>query len=593
MNLNQTLKVHRGDIDLLKGLAILAVALFHMHICPSGYLGVDVFFVINGFLIVPSVVKNVANGQFRFFGFLEKRIMRLLPLLLLVSALSLVVGYMGMLPDEYENLSQSVLATNLFSNNILSSIVTKNYWIVANDYKPLMHTWYIGILFEFYIVFPVIVMMVKWLSDKLHFSFYKYVVISILSLSVISFLLYLLPSVSIGDRFYLMYYRFFELAFGGLAGMWIFNHRQGILYNNGLVSAVGVTIIVLIMFAGIQYVGTENIEYDIVQGKIIEGESFIPQNVLLLLSVILTILYVVSDNMHSKVLTSLVKMKVFCWLGVMSYSIFIWHQPLLAFYRYYFTDKLDFPFIIIFTCLVLLLSFVTYRFVEQKVKIGRQTRIAALVAFVLINGFAFWIYNRAGVVRDVPELDVYTDNVHRKMHADYVDRIFNYSKDFPDKNGKLNVLIIGNSFGRDLGNILLESEMRNKINLSYIRHLSEKHVSCIKEADYVFIFGWKHEVPYYVWENLKPSTLVYGYGSKNFGESNGIIYKNRNKPDYFQQVIKINPNHFVINEKLKKEWGDNYIDLLALSSADEDGSVIAFSEDHKLMSQDTHHLTRG
>ncbi len=82
MNLNQTLKVHRGDIDLLKGLAILAVVLFHMHICPSGYLGVDVFFVINGFLIVPSVVKNVAKGQFRFFGFLEKRIMRLLPLLL-------------------------------------------------------------------------------------------------------------------------------------------------------------------------------------------------------------------------------------------------------------------------------------------------------------------------------------------------------------------------------------------------------------------------------------------------------------------------------------------------------------------------------
>ena len=237
--MNQMVKVHRKDIDLLKGLAILAVVLFHMHICPSGYLGVDVFFVINGFLIVPSVVKNVANGQFRFFGFLEKRLVRLLPLLLLVSALSLAVGYMGMLPDEYENLSQSALATNLFFNNVLSSIVTKNYWIVANDYKPLMHTWYIGILFEFYIIFPIIVMMVKWISGKLHFSFHKYVVIAILSISILSFILYLMPSVSIGDKFYLIYYRFFELTFGGLAGMWIFGHRKGNLYNNGLISAVG------------------------------------------------------------------------------------------------------------------------------------------------------------------------------------------------------------------------------------------------------------------------------------------------------------------------------------------------------------------
>ena len=99
--MNQTGKVYRNDLDLLKGFAILAVVLYHMGISRSGYLGVDAFLVINGFLIVPRVVKEVADGSFQYFSFIERRIFRLLPLMLLASVLSLVVGYWGMLPDDF------------------------------------------------------------------------------------------------------------------------------------------------------------------------------------------------------------------------------------------------------------------------------------------------------------------------------------------------------------------------------------------------------------------------------------------------------------------------------------------------------------
>ena len=591
--MNPTGKVYRNDLDLLKGFAILAVVLYHMGISRSGYLGVDAFFVINGFLIVPKVVGDINNGKFRYFSFLEKRTMRLLPLMLLASLFALLVGYWGMLPDDYENLGESVVATNFFSNNILASVTTKNYWDVSNDYKALMHMWYIGILFEFYIVFPLIIMLVRLLSKKLRFGFDKYVVITIISLSVISVLFYLNPSVSTGDRFYLLQYRFFELAFGGLAGMWIANPRKGLLYSNGFLSGIGFIILSLIMFVGIFYIGEQKTDYNLVSGSGGTEESYIPQNILLLLTVILTIFFIISDNMKSRFISLLVSTKVFCLIGMMSYSIFIWHQPFLAFYRYFITNNFTLIFVLIFFGVVLALSYITYRFVEQKVKVGMRTRIVTLLAFVMINGAALALYMHAGVVRDVPELYVQMNNVHRNMHAEYVDRIYPYDKDFPiSDNGKINVLVIGNSFARDWGNILLESEMADKINLSYIYQISEKYSDRIRQADYVFIHDWKHKVPYYVWESVRPDAEVWGIGTKNFGESNGIIYKNRHRPDYFLQTIKINPNYIDMNEQMKREWKNKYIDLLDMSLVGED-RVVVFSQDHKFMSQDTRHLSKG
>ena len=84
---------YRQDLDLLKGLAIIAVVLYHAGWCKSGYLGVDLFFVLNGYLVVPRVLSDISEGKFRYFAFLEKKVFRLLPLVLIVSVLSLAVGY--------------------------------------------------------------------------------------------------------------------------------------------------------------------------------------------------------------------------------------------------------------------------------------------------------------------------------------------------------------------------------------------------------------------------------------------------------------------------------------------------------------------
>ena len=198
---------YRYDLDLLKGLAIIAVVLYHAGWCKSGYLGVDVFFVLNGYFVVPKVMHEIADGRFHYGRFLEKKLFRLLPLVLLVSGCSLAVGYWGMLPGDYRYLSEEVIASSLFANNFLQTITTQNYW-AAIYHKILMHNWFLGVLFQFYVVFPMLMMM-----------FWKRMKSMLFVLTILSLILYLSPIDTIGNKYYLLPYRFFEISIGGLIAL--------------------------------------------------------------------------------------------------------------------------------------------------------------------------------------------------------------------------------------------------------------------------------------------------------------------------------------------------------------------------------------
>ena len=546
-------KTYRHDLDLLKGIAILAVVLYHMGITRSGYLGVDAFLVINGFFIVPRVVEQVGTGDFRYFAFLEKRVIRLLPLLLLVSAIVMAVGYWGMYPNDYENLSESVVATSFFSNNILSSITLKNYWNTLNDYKALMHTWYVGVLFEFYVVFPLIPMLVKMFSKRIGLDYSKSVIWAIVGFTVLSLLMYLNPNVSTGDRFYLLPCRFFEMTIGGLAGVYV--NKKGKLLENNVINSFNIIVLSFLIFYGLFSLSSHPVEYDIVTGGILPVDAAIPQLWLLLMVVCLSVLFVISDNAKSPIVYGLVRCKVLCLLGLMSYSIFIWHQPLLAFYRYFIAREITTGCGIVFVVAIMILSVSSYYVMEKKIRLGALTRLSLALSLIVVNGAALWVYFHAGVVRDVPELNIVKDEAYRDLFSGYNDRISRFDNEFPVHNGKINVLLVGNSFVRDWGNILLESEMADKINLSYSPKMKENLLSRISQSDYIFVFDWKKNIPNYVWENLKSSAEVWGLGTKSYGSGNGIIYKNRNKTDYYAQTAKINPNFFVINDRLRADWG--------------------------------------
>ncbi len=198
---------YRSDLDLLKGLAIIAVVLYHAGWSKSGYLGVDVFLVLNGYLIVPKVLNEIEEERFRYFHFLEKKVFRFLPLVLLISGLSLAIGYWWILPHDYRFLSEEAVAASVFMNNILQSITTQNYWAAIYQ-KVLMHTWFLGVLFQFYIVSPLLMLLMK-----------QRMKVMLVLLTILSVTLYVMPIDSIANKYYLLPYRFFEMAIGGLVAI--------------------------------------------------------------------------------------------------------------------------------------------------------------------------------------------------------------------------------------------------------------------------------------------------------------------------------------------------------------------------------------
>lgn len=554
--------MYRQDLDALKGIAIIAVVLFHMGLLNSGYLGVDAFFVINGFLVIPSVIRKIASLEFTFFDFIEKRIVRLLPLIVLASATSLMFGYFLMLPDHYENLSQSVIAGNLMSENILSAITTKNYWDVVNEYKPLMHLWYVGILFEFYIFLPILMMFINGIAKKLKQDGQKWMVITLNSLCVISFLLYILPWGTAGDKFYYLPYRFFELATGGLIALYISKtewegQKLSKLQN---VSTVGLT---LVICCSLYNVLTNNVDSEgVVIGKELSKSNGLPfpSTLALLLTVFFTNIVVACKNGGSQLLKSC----TLAWLGKMSYSIFIWHQVLLAFFRYSISYEMDAVTIIAFLVVTMLVSVISYYLIEKKTTTSHFSFVSWCVAALLVMIPSSYLYIHAGVVRGIPELDVKKGTEHRGMFGEYCDRAYKY-KEFPkESDGKPNVLVANVSFGRDFANILLESEYSDSINLVYLYVWSNDNAEdLVKRSDYIFTFTAKDKLPDFVWESKKKDCKVVGISTKNYGSCNGIIYKNRGSEDYYSQVAQINPGYKELNLEWKKQWGDDYVDLLS------------------------------
>ena len=282
---------------------------------------------------------------------------------------------------------------------------------------------------------------------------------------------------------------------------------------------------------------------------------------------------------------------MFSFVGKMSFSIFVWHQIILAFYRYIYGNDMTTIFVIGLWLITILLSVATYYIIEQKIKPNWMSFGVCCIFLGFISISAGVVSVNAGVVRDVPELGVYVGHSHRGQFAEYCDRVYAYNQDFP-KNNKKNVLVAGVSFGRDFANVLLESEYCQDINLSYIFVHDEKYVNRYAECDYLFTFTNKKDLPSYVLDNLKPNAKAYGIGTKNYGECNGIIYNRRKSTDYFVQTVSINPNFYVVNEDWKQAWGDEwYIDFLELSST-ENGEIRIFTDDNKFISQDCRHLTQ-
>lgn len=562
---------YRHDLDLLKGLAIIAIVLYHAGWCKSGYLGVDLFFVLNGYLVVPRVMKQINEGCFRYWVFIEKKIFRLLPLVLIVSGLSLVIGYWGMLPHDLRFLSEEAVAASIFMNNVLQTITTQNYWAAIYQ-KVLMHTWFLGVLFQFYIIFPLLMLIMQRRMN-----------LTLIFLTILSLLLYLLPIDSVGNKYYLLLYRFFEIAIGGLMAI-----RPSKVSNR--VKYISLCGLLFMFFFGSFTIVVRAMPYNLVGGTNTIRESFLPREVMLLLTVLFAMLSCFQTHNENRLSTIARQSKILAYFGRMSLSIFLWHQTLFAFYRYFIADEISSGMLFCLVGITFLLSVFTYYIFEKRIAINKTSRFYLIISFLIVNAFALWIYQKGGIVRDIPELDICEGKTDPMALERYTDRIYQYDHEFTNDDNKKKVLIIGNSFARDFANILLESHISNSIQLSYCYCIDECPLSRVRQCDRIYFFGWKRDVPGIVWNNLKQNVEIWGIGTKNHGTSNGIFYKNRYRNDYHAQRTHLRLDYIKVNQLLKEEWQDKYVDLQKLI-LQPDSTVPVFSYDHNFITYDCRHLT--
>ena len=561
-------------LDFLKGLAIVAVAFYHFDAwLPYGYLGVDVFFVISGFLFVKSLSKSFKENSFNYWSFLIKKIVRLWPLILIVSAVAVVCGYFLMLPDDYENLAESAVASAMFANNILQAITTKNYWDIVNLYKPLMHMWYVDVLMQAYVILPLF----YFVGAKLLKKSDKKELWTGLFLTVVSLVLFLLPFPQ-EWKFYYLPFRIFELSVGGL----IASKTIEVSGRKALgISVVSLAAILVMLCSPVKIISSAFMLLTVVAAT--------------------TALVFVGTDLRISCGICSVTGRFFAALGQRSYSIYIWHQFVIAFLFYSLFPYRNLTSFLVFAIVTAVLSEISYRVLEQKLNQCVQTKRAEIVTVasgvllaLIICGLSLLIYMNSGVVRDVPELNVSMDNVKRGMHKEYTDRIKHMKIGFEDSN-KQHILIFGNSFGRDWANILREYDKDGTLEITYLVNSEEnvtKFSELIAKADKVFYVEGPSYVGVPEYMETVPKEKLYVVGNKNFGESNGIIYARRSTENYFSQRVVMPEGLKEQNIRESEKYGDHYINLMQ-AVTDESGMVQVFTDDNKFISQDCRHLTKA
>ncbi len=567
-------------IDILKAFAIIAVVLYHLGngILPFGYLGVEIFLVISGYFLMNGMISSYQKeNRTYYFRDLIKRICRLWPLIIAASIISFVIGYFLMLPDDFENLSASVVASGVFANNILACITTKNYWDIVNTYKPLMHMWYVGLLMQAYVVLPLL------LKPIFHFSKEnsKKLRIGVFGLLAITFLLYVLPISSTAQKFYYLPFRLFELLAGAAVAVLpesFLKEKKKLCWGLFIASAV----IILIMN--------------------VTPVTIISPAFMLIATVLCTAIALITLK-HLSFGDSLA-VRVIAYIGQASFSVYIWHQVIVAFMYYSFVQTLTWPSFVIFVLITTVVSILSYRFIEvplskiKKIKHQTWLAIVCFVMFLVVGVTSLACYKNAGVVRDVDELGISKETIKSGMHSEYNDRVYSWDKDFTDSEGK-KVLVFGDSFGRDFANILSESPYGKGLQISYI-YISDvsvgvsraKYQNRIESAEIIFFAPSANfdSIPQWL-TDIASEDKIYVVGTKNFGNTNGIIYAKRNSADYFNQRVSISKDFIERDIKQKNQYNSRYISLLEVVM-NENGEVRVFTDDGKFISQDCRHLTQ-
>jgi len=535
---------YRAEIDGLRALAVLPVILFHAGFewFSGGFVGVDVFFVISGYLITTIIISEMAEGKFSIANFYERRARRILPALFFVMAVSIPFAWLWLTPTDLANFGQSLVAVSTFSSNILFWLES-GYFDTSAELKPLLHTWSLAVEEQYYILFPIFLMLTWRLGIKRILILLS--IIFLISLGVAQYGAYHFPTAT----FFLLPTRGWELLVGVFAAFYL-------KYNTHLKSHSINQTLSLVGFAMIIY-------------SIVEFDQTTPfPSLYTLIPTIgtgLLILCAVPKTFAHRFLS----LKYIVGIGLISYSTYLWHQPLLAFMHHKLTNNIS-DMLIVFLCfLAFFIGWISWHYIEkpfrERKKISRSLIFKlSFVLIVLFFCFGQWMNLSNG------RLDSYSindQNIYRnffqpeeyvvKQHTQI--RLHNFNK----KNQMKDIFIIGDSFSQDIVNSVFEAGLDTDFEFSsyYIRNecgilvdvqlleetYNSKRIKCtswknfekrffdvLKAADEVWLVSsWKLSDVKQMKASIKNVQLfnknIKVFGSKDFGSFNASFYKNKDR----------------------------------------------------------------
>lgn len=570
---------YRPEIDGLRAIAVMSVIFGHagFELFSGGFVGVDIFFVISGYLISSIVISEVNGGNFSYRNFYERRARRLLPALLVVLIFSSVPSYFFMLPDELENYGQSLIATIGFSNNILLWI-TSGYWELDSEFKPLLHMWSLGVEEQFYLIFPAIIIIAikKYNGNR--------AVPIFLLVFILSFLMTAILDEQHPDlTFYLLPTRVWELTAGILIALLQSRPILVSAFTSNCLSILGGWLIVMSI-----------IMFD-------HGNSGVD----LLVPVLGASLVIYFSNKSSAV-TKTLSSSIFVKIGLVSYSAYLIHMPLFAYLRLSSEAPPELSEFGLLIAITLILAWLSYRFIETPFR-SRAISIDTFVATVLVITCVILSYAILLVATKGFSESYFGESRYGESEAwvQHVDRIYEFES-FSHKNHTAKVLVLGNSYGRDFANMLLDGGKGEAIDLVY----REEYYDCdlskmdvmspdlsklLIQADVIVLGSGSANQSCLdsALENIeKMNKLIFYLGYKNFGYNLNFL-KFRTfieREDSISQTQRLR-SEIAQNEMLKEIVPNgNFISLMDLVS---DGNYVQLlDESGRLISVDRTHLTK-
>jgi peptidoglycan/LPS O-acetylase OafA/YrhL len=390
---------YRSEIDGLRALAVTSVILFHagVSIVSGGYVGVDIFFVISGFLITTIILGEIQSGTFSIVKFYERRVRRILPALFFVMFLCVPVAWVVLSPYDMKYFSKSLAYVSIFLSNTIF-YKQSGYFDAASELKPLLHTWSLGIEEQYYVFFPVLLILL-WRYARAY-VLHTFAAIFIISLLYTQHLIQVKPAAA----FYLLQSRIWELMAGSITAVLVSKNLYGYdaekLKNPLSITGFALLIISILYF-----------------DKTTPFPSFYT-----LMPIIGTVLIIMFGT-EKTIVARIFSFKPVVGIGLISFSAYLWHQPIFAFYRHHSDLEPALTEMLSLTALVLILAILTWKFIEQPFRNkGFLTRKQIFsIAFAISLGFiSFGLvgYYNNGFLNRLSENDKQI-NAYRKHSGDW------------------------------------------------------------------------------------------------------------------------------------------------------------------------------